>query len=142
MILEYVGDRHKVIDGLIKKSFKIDKLFLNDRENVDDWVANMEIRKYLLSINDMIITEKNFFDALGEMESVRTRNEEEKDVYMRIVYENLTRFIDTLLLDTLEHAYDDLKNWQFKTEIGQKFHKDAGKKFNVLIKKYQDLYNL
>lgn len=142
MKLEYTHERQKVIDGLIKKSFKIDKLYVHDQENTDDWVSNMEILKNLFSINDLIIAEKIFFNALGEMEEVRTRNEEEKDIYMGIVYEHLTNFIDTLLLHTLEYSYDDLANWQFKTEIGKKFHKDVTKKLDALIKKYQDLYNL
>ena len=142
MKLDDINERHKVIDGLIKKSFKFDKLFVHDQENTDDWVANMEIMKNLFSINDMIITEKIFLDTFNEMDTVRTRNADDKEIYLNILFESLTHFIDTLLLRTLEYSADELKTWQFKTEIGQKFYKDVGKKFDALIKKYQDIYDL
>ena len=54
MKLDYSYERQKVIDGLIKKSFKIDKLYVHDQENTDDWVSNMEILKHLFTINDLI----------------------------------------------------------------------------------------
>ena len=142
MKLDTVDDRHKVIEGLIKKSFKLDKMWVHDQDNTDDWVSNMEIMRNLFSIDDLICTERILLDAFGEMENVRTRNVDEKEIYLGIAYEGLTHFIDTLLLHSLEYAFDTLQTWQFKTEIGKKFHKDAAKKFDALIKKYQDLYDL
>ena len=142
MKLDNLDERYKVIDGLIKKSFKLDKLWIHDQENLDDWIANMEIMKNLFSINDLMLTERIFIDTFGEMESVRSRNAEEKEIYLSIVFESMTHFVDTLLLRTLEYTFDTLGDWKFKTEVGQKFHKDVGKKLDALIKKYQDLYNL
>ena len=142
MKLDNIYERHKVIESLIKKSFKLDALWVHDSENNDDWVSNMEILKNLISIDDMIRTERIFLDAFDEMDSVRTRNIEEKEIYLGILYESTTHFIDTLLLRLIEFTFDDLKGWQFKTEVGQKFHKDVTKKLDALIKKYQDLYDL
>ena len=142
MKLDSATDRLKVIDGLIKKSFKLDELLLHDKENTDDWVANMEILKHLFSINDFILTEKIFFDTLDEMGSVRTRNVEEKEIYMEIVSENMEHFVDTLLLNEIESSLDELNSWQFKTEAGPKFHKEVGKKLDLLMKKYLDFYDL
>ncbi|MBQ3450889.1 MAG: hypothetical protein IJG32_01295, partial [Selenomonadaceae bacterium] len=111
-------------------------------ENTDDWIANMEILKHLFSINDFILTEKIFFDTLDEMGSVRTRNVEEKEIYMEIVSENMEHFVDTLLLNEIESSLDELNSWQFKTEAGPKFHKEVGKKLDLLMKKYLDFYDL
>ena len=142
MKLDTVQDRYKVIDGLIKKATKLDEMFIHGDENYDNWVANMEIWRNLISINDMIHTEKIFLDAMEDMETVRTRNFDEKEIYLSIVHENLAHFVDVLLLHMLEHSFDELKNWEFKAEIGKKFHKETGKKLDALIKKYQDIYDL
>ena len=142
MKLDSVYDRHKLIDGLIKKSFKLDALWVHDQENIGEWISNMEILKNLISINDMIHTEKIFLDAFEEMENVRTRNVAEKEIYLDILFENLTHFVDTLLLHLIEFTFDDLNSWQFKTDIGKKFHRDVEKKLDALIKKYQDIYDL
>lgn len=142
MKLDSVDDRYKVIDGLIKKSFKLDALWVHDQENIDDWVSNMEILKNLISISDLIKTEEIFHDAFYEIDTYRTRNEEDKEVYLNILFENTTHFVDTLLLHLIEFTYDDLNRWQFKTEVGKKFHKDVSKKLDALIKKYQDFYDL
>lgn len=142
MKLDSATDRLKILDGLIKKSLKLDELFLHDEENTDDWVANMEILRHLFSINDFILTEKIFFDTLDEMGNVRTRNVEEKEIYTEIVSENMEHFVDTLLLREIEYSLDELNRWQFKSEVGQKFHKDVSKKLNLLMKKYLDYYDL
>ena len=142
MKLESVYERHKVIEGLIKKSFKLDELWEYDQENVDDWDSNTEILKNLISIDDLISTENIFLDAFEEMKRAPLCDAEEKEIYLNILFEHLTHFVDTLLLNLIEFTFDDLKNCQFKTEAGQKFHKDVEKKLHALIKKYQDLYDL
>lgn len=142
MKLDDVEERHKVITRLVKKTFKQDGLWLKDQENLDDWIANMEIMKNLFSIDDLIRAEKIFLGTLNDIDNVYTRNTKEQKIYWDIVYERLRNFVDTLLLHSLEYAADSLKTWTFKTEIGQKFHADAKKKFDALIKKYLDLYDL
>lgn len=142
MKLDMVEERYKVIDGLIKKSFKLDALWVRDQENTDDWISNMEIMKNLISINDLIHTEKIFLDAFYDIENVRSRNVDEKNIYLSICYDGLTHFVDKILLHLIEFTFDSLSDWKYKTEIGQKFHKDVSKKLNALIKKYQDLYDL
>lgn len=142
MKLDTVEDRHKVIDGLTKKAFKLDEMFIHGEENNDDWVANMEIIRNLISITDLMHTESIFLETVEMMRSFPTRNLEEKEIYIDIVYEKLVHFVDVLLLHMLEHSFDDLNNWSFNAEIGKKFHKETAKKLDTLIKKYQDLYDL
>ena len=142
MKLDTVQDRYKVIDGLIKKAIKLDEMFIHGDENYDNWVANMEIWRNLISISDMMHAEKIFLDTIEDMQTVHTRNFDEKEIYLSIVHDNLACFVDELLLHMLEHSFDELSNWEFKAEIGKKFHKETGKKLDALIKKYQDLYDL
>lgn len=142
MKLDTVQDRYKVIDGLIKKAIKLDAMFIHGDENYDNWVANMEIWRNLISISDMIHAEKIFLDAIEDMQSTHPRNLDERIFCINIVHDNLACFVDELLLHMLEHSFDELKNWEFKAEIGKKFHKETGKKLDALIKKYQDLYDL
>ena len=142
MKLDTVEDRHKVIDGLTKKAFKLDEMFIHGEENNDDWVANMEIIRNLISITDLMHTESIFLETVEMMRSFPTRNLEEKEIYMEIVSENMEHFVDTLLLNEIESSLDELNSWQFKTEAGQKFHKEVGKKLDLLMKKYLDFYDL
>ncbi len=100
---------------------------MHDQENTDDWVSNMEILKHLFAISDLIVAEKIFFNALGEMDEVRTRNEEERDIY------NLWGGFG---------MFGVLSNWKFRTEDGQEFCNYAVKKLDTLIKKYQKLYGI
>ena len=142
MKVDTVEQRRKIMNDLIKKSFKIDAMLLHDESNVDDWVSNMEILKNLISLEKMICTEKIFLDTLAEMENVRSRHIDEKETYMDIVDMGLNYYISTILLHLLEYTYDTLDDWQFKTEAGKKFHKQVDKKLGVLLDKYQDLYEI
>ena len=142
MKVDTVEQRRKIMNDLIKKSFKIDAMLLHDESNVDDWVSNMEILKNLISLEKMICTEKIFLDTLAEMENVRSRHIDEKETYMDIVDMGLNYYISTILLHLLEYTYDTLDDWQFKTEAGQKFHNQVEKKLGVLLDKYQDLYEI
>ena len=142
MKLDTALERYKIIGGLIKKSFKLDALWVHDEENFNDWASNMEISDKLIAIQKLIYAEKIFIDVFDEIDEVHTRNLKEQKIFLSIVYENLTRFVDEILLQLIENTYDKLSDWQFKTEIGKKFHKDVSKKLDALIKKYQDLYDL
>lgn len=142
MKLESVEDRLRLIDRLLKKTFKNDALWIRGEENYGDWAANMDIMTDLLSIDELVHTEKIFLDALDDMAAVRTRFEEERSVYLTMTFEGLTQFVDEVLLQTLETTFDNMNELEFKTELGQKFHKDIIKKFDVLIKNYQDEYDL
>lgn len=142
MKVDTVEERRKIMNDLIKKSFKIDEMLLHDNENVDDWVSNMEILKSLIELEKMICTEKIFLDTLAEMKGVRSRNRDEKEIYMDIVDTGLNYYVSTILLHLLEYTFDTLGDWQYQTEAGKKFHKDVDKKLGALIDKYQDLYEI
>lgn len=141
MKLDDLEDRHKVINTLIKKSFKLDKLWLHDEKSNDEWVANMEILRKLISLNNMMYTEGIFLETLDEMEDVPTRYVE-SEMYLAIVYEKLTYFIATILMPHLKFSLEDLDNWEFKTEVGQKFHANVRKKLDAIYKKYYEIYDL
>ena len=143
MKLDTVEQRHKIMDDLVKKSFKLDEMFLHDDDLYNDWLANIEIMGNLISLEKMIHTERIFLDALDEMKSVPSYNSDKKEIYMDIVSRSLDYYVDTMLLHLLEYtAYDILEDWQFETDDGKKFHKDVTKKLAALIDKYIDLYNI
>lgn len=143
MNLDTVEQRHKIMDDLVKKSFKLDEMFLHDEDLYNDWLSNIEIMGNLISLEKMIHTERIFLDALDEMKSVPDYNSDGKEIYMDIVSRSLDYYVDTMLLHLLEYtAYDILDDWQFETEDGKKFHKDVTKKLTALIDKYIDLYNI
>ena len=135
-------ERFKLVDGLIKKSFKLDELWVKDAENEYDWAANMAIMNNLFSISNLIRTEIIFIEAVDKMEDVRTRNFADKEIFMSVAYESVISFVDTLLLRMIEFSSDDMSNYNFRTKLGKSFHKDVSKKLDALIKKYQDLYDL
>ena len=117
-------------------------MWVHDEENFNDWASNMEIADKLIAIQKLIYAEKIFLDVFDETENVRTHNFEEQEIFLNIIYENVTRFVDEILLQLIEYTFDNLNDWQFKTDVGKKFHKDVSKKLDALIKKYQDLYDL
>ena len=142
MKLDSVEDRHKVIDRLIKKTFKNDALWFRGDENYNDWAANMDIMTDLFSIEELIRVEKIMLNAFDDMAAIRTRFEDDRAAYLEISFEGLTQFVDIVLLQLLETSFDNMQDLKFKSELGKKFHKDVSKKFDELIKKYQDVYDL
>lgn len=140
MKIDTVEERRKIMNDLIKKSFKLDEMFLHDEANNDDWVSNIEIMGNLISLEKMMFTEGIFHETLDEMRAVRSHNLADKEMYMDIVDSNLNYYISAILLHLLEYTYDTLDDWQFKTEVGKKFHKEVFKKLGLLIDKYQDIY--
>ena len=142
MKLDSAEECRKVVERLIKKTHKNDALLIHDEEHYNDWAANMEIMGNLNLIHDLIATEKIFHYAITGMAEVRSRHPDDRQLYMHIVHEGLTKFIDTLLLQTLESSFDELNETEFQTDFGKKFHKDAAKKLDELIKSYQDHYDL
>ena len=142
MKLDTLDQRHELIDDMIEKGFEFEESLIHDQENDDDWGGAMSTVENLIVIEEMIRTEEIFLGAFAEMEGFRTRNGDEKDVYLTIVDENLIYFIDTILLRRIEFALDHLNDWNFKSEGGKKFKKNYCKKLDALIKAYQDIYDL
>ncbi len=142
MKLDDVEQRHRFVDDLIKKAFELEESFIHDEEFGDDWGGAMSTVENLIALAEMIRTEQIFQSTFAEMESVRSRNLDEKETYLSMVDDALTFFIDTLLLSRIEFAIDQLSDWDFKSERGKKFQKTFCKKLDTLIKKYQDIYDL
>lgn len=63
MKLDDVEQRFKLIDGLIKVSFKNDEIFMPGNENYYEWLSNIEIMKLLISVSDMIRIERVFINT-------------------------------------------------------------------------------
>ena len=142
MKLDTIDQRHKFIDDLIKKGFEFEEALINDAENSGDWGGAMSTVENLVVIEEMIRTEGILLGIFGEMEDVRSRNVDEKEIYLNIVDDGLIFFIDNVLLRRIEFAFDHLNDWEFKSDGGKKFRKNFCKKLDALIKKYQDIYDL
>lgn len=139
MRLDNVEQRHKFIDVMIKKSFEIDKMFLHDNENTDDWVANSEILRNLITLDKMIHTEKIFLYMIEEMENFPSESVEKK-ILLSIAQDSLRYYVESVLLHVLEHSCDTMNDWKFKTTVGKRFHRSTFRKLNELTDKYRELY--
>lgn len=139
MNLDTIEHRRKVIDDLVDKTFEMDKLFLNDGENFDDWLSNREIMSNLISLSQMFRAEEIFLDMLEAMESFPS-NSVEKKIFMSMAEGALNHYIDTILFDMLQYSHNALNDWHYKTTVGKRFHRSAGKKLHELLDKYHELY--
>ena len=142
MKLDTLAQRHKLIDDMVKKGFEFEESLIHAEDTGDDWGGAMSTVENLITIEEMIRTEEIFLGTFAEMESVRTRNVDEKDIYLGIVDDALVYFIDTILLRRIEFSLDHLNGWDFVSERGKKFKKSYCKKLDALRKKYQDIYDL
>ena len=142
MKLDTLDQRHKLIENMIEKGFEFEESLIHDQENGDDWGGAMSTVENLIVLEEMIRTESIFLGTFAEMEDIRSRNDDEKEIYLSIVDDALIHFIDTILLRRMEFAFDHLNDWNFKSAGGKKFQKNYCKKLDALIKKYQDIYDL
>jgi len=142
MKLDTVEQRHDFIDEMIRKAFEFEESLINDSEHGSDWGGAMSTVENLVTIEEMIRTERIFLDTFAEMEDVRTRDGESKEIFLSLVDDSLIHFVDTILLRRIEFAFDHLSDWDFVTEGGVKFKKTFCKKLDKLIKAYQDIYDL
>lgn len=139
MRLDDIEQRQKIINAMIKKSFEIDEMFVHDDENTDDWVANSEILRNLITLDKMIHTEKIFLYMIEEMEDF-PNDSAEKKIFLSIAQEGLYSYVDSVLFQTLEHSCDTMNDWKFKTTVGKRFHRSTSHKLNELLDKYRELY--
>ena len=139
MNLDKIERRRKVIDDLVEKSFELDKQFLNDDENYDDWLSNMEIMSNLISLSKMFRAEQIFLEMLEAMESFPS-NSVEKKIFMSMAAGALNHYIEEIVFDMLQYSHGALKDWHFKTTVGKRFHRSAEKKLHELLDKYHELY--
>lgn len=139
MRLDTVEQRHKIINGMMDKSFEIDEMFLHDEQNVDDWVSNSEILKNLIMLEKMIHTEKVFIYMLDEMDEFPS-NSADKKILTSIAGGSLHYYIESVLLNMLEYSCEAMDEWKFKTAVGKRFHRSTARKLNELTDKYRELY--
>ena len=142
MKLDTLYQRHKLVENMIEKGFEFEESLIHDQECGNDWGGAMSTVENLMTIEEMIRTEEIYLNIFAEMDSYRTRNIDDKAICFRIVDDAFIHFIDTILLDKIEFAFDHLEGWDFVSEGGKKFKKSYCKKLDALIKKYQDLYDL
>ena len=142
MKLDTVEQRHDFIDEMVRKAFEFEDSLIHDPEHGDDWAGAMSTVEHLVTIEEFIRTEQIFLNTFAEMEDVRTRDGESKEIFLSIVDDSLIHFIDTVLLRRIEFAFDHLSDWDFVTEGGVKFKKTFCRKLDKLIKAYQDIYDL
>ena len=142
MKLDTLAQRHKLIDNMIKKGFEFEESLIHDKECGDDWGGAMTTVENLVVIEEMMRTENIFLCVFDEMENIRTRNVDEKEIYLNMTDAALTQFVDTILLRRIEFAFDHLNGWDFISDGGKKFKKNYCKKLDALRKAYQDIYDL
>lgn len=142
MKLDTLAQRHKLIDDLVKKGFEFEESLVHAEDCGDDWGGAMSTVENLITIEEMIRTEDIFLSTYAEMDNIRTRNVDEKEIYLSMVDDALIYFVDTILLRRIEFAFDHLNGWDFVSERGKKFQKSYCKKLDALRKKYQDIYDL
>lgn len=142
MKLDTLAQRHKLVDDLIKKGFEFEESLIHAENCGNDWGGAMSTVENLVTIEEMIRTEEIFLSTFGEMESFRTRNVDEKEIYLSMVDDALIYFVDTILLRRIEFVFDHLNSWDFVSEDGKKFQKTFCRKIDALRKKYQDIYDL
>ena len=142
MKLDTVDQRHKLVEDMITKAFEFEESLIHDSEHGDDWAGTMSTVENLVTIEEMIRTERIFLDTFDEMTGISTRDNDGKEIFLSIVDDSLTFFIDTILLRRIEFAFDHLSDWDFVTADGAKFQKNFCKKLDALIKAYQDRYDL
>lgn len=123
MKLDTVEQRHDLIDEMVRKAFEFEDSLIHDPEHGDDWAGAMSTVENLVTIEEMIRTERIFLDTFAEMEDVRTRDGESKEIFLSLVDDSLIHFVDTILLRRIEFAFDHLSDWDFVTEGGVKFKK-------------------
>lgn len=139
MKLETIERRKKIVENLINKSAELDKMFLPDEENYDDWNSNIQILTELISLERTMRGEQIFIYMLDEMENFPS-DAAEKKILSSIANNALNYYVESILFDMLRQTKDALKNWHYKTAIGKRFHRNAEKKIGELTDKYRELY--
>ncbi len=142
MKLETVEQRHKFIEDMVSKAFEIEEGLIPDSEHQDDWAGAMQNVENCVRLEEFIRTEQIFLDTLGEMESVQPGDDEGKKIFLNIANEGFNEFLDMILMSELDNACVQLARWEFATADGGKLKKTFCRKFDTLMKTYQDLYDL
>lgn len=142
MKLDDADQRCKLVDDLTQQSFKNDSIFVHGEENYYEWLSNIRIMNHLIVLGEMTCTEKILVDTVADMESVRVNDDTDREFFLNIVRVKLRHFVETLLLPELEGTLKSLRYWQFESDVGKKFHRNAHKKLDALLEKYQNLYDL
>ena len=142
MKLDTVEQRHKFIEKLVSEAFDIEESLIPDSEHQVDWAGAMQNVENCVRLEEFIRTEQILLDTLGEMESIRTSDDEGKKIFLNIANEGFKEFIDMILMSELDDACVQLARWEFDTADGVKLKKTFCRKLGTLMKAYQDLYDL
>ena len=142
MILNTPEKRYELVAQMLDEAINLEKEF-DSLEDDNDWGGVTVAWENLLAIEDLILTEEIFLDALDDMRAVRTHDRDEKEEYMGIfLIDGLHVFNREVILPRLKHMRDVLSNWGFKTERGKAFGKDVCEKLTALIIEYYNLYDI
>ena len=142
MKLETVEQRHKFIEDMVSKAFEIEEGLIPDSEHQDDWGGAMTTAENIVKVEEFIRTEQILLDTLGEMVALNTADNEGKKIFLNIANEGFNEFLDMILMSELDNACVQLARWEFATADGGKLKKTFCRKFDTLMKTYQDLYDL
>ena len=141
MELDTTDDRYELVEILINEASEFEES-IADNEDDFDWGGAMTTVENLSALLDMIRMEEIFTDILNDIDEVRTRDSEEKKIYMDITNNNLKFFIRTVFMYRLNHTLDNLESWGFRTEDGIKFKESFCDRLGELKKTYEKIYDL
>ena len=142
MKLDTIDQRYDLLKEMIDESFAFQESVEN-LEDDNDWAGAMMTVENLAAVEEMICAEEIFLDTFEQMGHVRTRNRDEQEEFIGTFYfDGLNIFNEEILLPRLRHTLKVLKDWGFRTERGVEFEKNLFEKLDVLIKKYDGLYDV
>lgn len=142
MSLNTLGERYDFVRDMLEEAWESERIF-DEFEDDNDWAGARVTAENLEAIEEMLFAEEIFLDAFEEMGQVRTRDRDEQEMFIGTFYfEGLNTFNETVLLPRLRHALKNLTEWGFRTDDGKKFGEEMSDKLNMLIKKYDGLYDV
>lgn len=142
MPLETLDQRYELVEQMVEEALELTKA-LSDLEDDNDWGGAVTAWENMSAVEEMILVEEIFLDALDDMEDVRTSDRDTKEDCMGVLLvDGLYTFSQEILVPRLEHALNVLSTWGFRTERGKEFEKDFAEKLDALIKKYKTMYDL
>ena len=142
MKLNTPDERYEYVKKMADETFKFEES-VSDFEDDNDWAGAVNLLDDLSALEDMILAEEIFLDAFDEMGKVRTRDHDEQESLIGILYmDGLNVFNENVLLPRLRYAVKTFDEWGFRTKEGIAFHKKFSKKLHALLKKYDGLYDV
>ena len=134
--------RHEIINDMIDEAFDYMEIAA-EYEDDNDWAGAKVAFDCLIGIERLIGTEEHFLENFYEMGEMPYRDRDEKEHLLTIfLVDGIHVFVHEVILPDLEHAFNILENWGFRTEDGVEFKNYMCERLEPMIKKYQTIYDI